>query len=215
MQLHILSDKLWFPPVDEALSDGLLAIGGDLSVERLLLAYRQGIFPWFEDEVPLWWSPDPRFVLFVEKIIISKSMRSVIKKNTFRFEINDNFESVITQCQQVKRRGQQGTWITPEVKSAYINLHKEGYAISAEAYTTDGQLVGGLYGVLLGKIFFGESMFSTKSNASKFAFINLVEILKKQGIRLIDCQVYSAHLESLGAEMISRQTFRHFLEWCV
>lgn len=215
MQLHILSDKLWFPPIDEALNDGLLAIGGDLSEERLLLAYRKGIFPWFEDDVPLWWSPDPRFVLFPEKIIVSKSMHAVIRKNIFRFEMNSDFEAVITHCQQVKRHGQHGTWITPEVKEAYIDLHRKGYAISAETYNINNELVGGLYGILLGKIFFGESMFSTESNASKFAFILLAERLKTQGIQLIDCQVYSVHLESLGAEMIDRRAFQHYLEMYV
>lgn len=215
MQLHILSDKLWFPPIDEALNDGLLAIGGDLSEERLLLAYRQGIFPWFEDDVPLWWSPDPRFVLFPEKIIVSKSMRTLIRKNIFRFEINSDFASVITHCQQVKRRGQHGTWITHAVKEAYIDLHRKGYAMSAEAYNADNELAGGLYGILSGRIFFGESMFSKESNASKFAFISLTEHLQKQGIQLIDCQVYSAHLESLGAEMIGRRDFRRFLEMYV
>lgn len=215
MQLHILSDKLWFPPIDEALNDGLLAIGGDLAEERLLLAYRQGIFPWFEDEVPLWWSPDPRFVLFPCKLKISKSMKAALKKNIFSFEMNKNFEEVITKCQQTKRANQHGTWITEDVKKAYIHLHKKGYAISAEAYNTNNELVGGLYGILLGRIFFGESMFSTESNASKFAFISLVDVLKKEGIQLIDCQVYSAHLESLGAEMIDRGAFRRCLEMYV
>lgn len=210
--MHILSDKLWFPPADEALNDGLLAIGGDLSEERLLLAYRQGIFPWFEDDVPLWWSPDPRFVLFPDKLKISKSMKAVFKKNIFRFGMNENFEAVITGCQQTKRENQHGTWITEDVRKAYIHLHEKGYAISAEACNNKDELVGGLYGILLGKIFFGESMFSTESNASKFAFISLVDILKKQGVQLIDCQVYTAHLESLGAEMIGRRDFRRFLE---
>lgn len=212
MQLHILSDKLWFPPINEALNDGLLAIGGDLSEERLLLAYRQGIFPWFEDDIPLWWSPAPRFVLFPDKLKVSKSMKAVLKKNIFSFSLNKNFEAVITNCQQVKREKQYGTWITESVKKAYIKLHEKGYAICAEAYNNNKELVGGLYGILLGKIFFGESMFSRESNASKFAFIRLVEQLKQQNIQLIDCQVYTAHLESLGAEMIDRGDFQRLLE---
>ncbi|HEY0298691.1 MAG TPA: leucyl/phenylalanyl-tRNA--protein transferase [Arachidicoccus sp.] len=212
MQLHILSEKLWFPPISEALSDGLLAIGGDLSEERLLLAYRQGIFPWFEDDVPLWWSPHPRFVLFPEKLKVSKSMKSIFKKNIFHFSINQNFKDVITNCRQVQRHDQAGTWITEDVKNAYINLHEKGFALSAETYNENGQLVGGLYGVLLGRIFFGESMFSTESNASKFAFINLVNELIQQNIALIDCQVYTQHLESLGAEMIDRKAFQQMLE---
>ncbi|ANI90606.1 leucyl/phenylalanyl-tRNA--protein transferase [Arachidicoccus ginsenosidimutans] len=211
MELHILSGKLWFPPVEEALSDGLLAIGGDLSEERLLLAYRNGIFPWFEDEVPLWWSPNPRFVLLPEKLKVSKSMQSILRKNIFQFTFNKNFEEVITNCQQVKRHDQDGTWITQEVRNAYINLHKKGFAISGEAWKNN-QLVGGLYGVLLGKVFFGESMFSTESNASKFAFIKLVEQLKIKDIQLIDCQVYTQHLESLGAEMIDRREFQRLLK---
>ncbi|MDE1193316.1 MAG: leucyl/phenylalanyl-tRNA--protein transferase [Arachidicoccus sp.] len=212
MQLHILSDKIWFPPVEESLKDGLLAIGGDLSEERILLAYRNGIFPWFEDKVPLWWSPDPRFVLFPDRLKVSKSMQAIIRKDFFHFEKNKDFEAVITACRQITRNNQNGTWITEEVKKAYIDLHKNGYAISAEAYNNHGELVGGLYGILLGKIFFGESMFSKESNASKFAFIHLVKELKQNGIQLIDCQVYTQHLESLGAEMIDRKSFKEYLE---
>ncbi|HTN39106.1 MAG TPA: leucyl/phenylalanyl-tRNA--protein transferase [Arachidicoccus sp.] len=206
MSLNVLTDKLWFPPLETALSDGLLALGGDLSKDRLLLAYRLGIFPWFEGDYPLWWSPDPRFVLFPEHLKISKSMKTLMRKDVFSFSINQAFEKVIKSCQQVNRADQEGTWITESVLSAYTELHKEGYAISAEAWQEE-QLVGGLYGVLLGRVFFGESMFSQASNASKFAFIKLVEKLKEKSIVLIDCQVYTEHLESLGARMIPRREF--------
>lgn len=206
MQLQILDDNLWFPDVAQALPDGLLAIGGDLSCERLILAYRSGIFPWFDDDVPLWWSPDPRFVLFPHELKVSKSMKQVLKKNTFEFKINTAFNEVITNCQQQNRKGQDGTWITEEVKNAYIQLHKQGYAHSAEAWQ-NGQLVGGLYGIKMGKTFFGESMFSYQSNASKFAFIKYVDSLQKEGVQLIDCQVHTNHLESLGAKMIDRGEF--------
>lgn len=192
--------------METALSDGLLALGGDLSKDRLLLAYRLGIFPWFEGDYPLWWSPDPRFVLFPEHLKISKSMKTLMRKDVFSFSINQAFEKVIKSCQQVNRADQEGTWITESVLSAYTELHKEGYAISAEAWQEE-QLVGGLYGVLLGRVFFGESMFSQASNASKFAFIKLVEKLKEKSIVLIDCQVYTEHLESLGARMIPRREF--------
>ena len=210
MPLHVLDDKLWFPPAEDALPDGLLAIGGDLSTERLLLAYSKGIFPWYEDDIPLWWSPDPRFVLFPEELLISKSMKALLKKGAFQFTCNTNFAEVIHNCKNTNRPGQDGTWITDEVEKAYIKLHQLGYAHSAEAWK-DGKLVGGLYGIQLGKVFFGESMFSKESNASKFAFIKLVEKLQKQGIELIDCQVYTEHLESLGARMISLIEFQDFL----
>ena len=207
MSVYLLDEELWFPPVQEAMPDGLLAVGGDLSVDRLLLAYKSGIFPWYnEEDPPLWWSPDPRFVLFPEDLKVSKSMRQVIKKNEFEFRVNTAFNEVITNCSQVYRKGQPGTWITNEIIDAYIQLNELGYAFSAEAWQS-GSLVGGLYGVLLGKIFFGESMFSKVSNASKFAFIKWVELLKVNGIMLIDCQVHTAHLESLGARMIERERF--------
>ncbi|MGF7231907.1 leucyl/phenylalanyl-tRNA--protein transferase [Arachidicoccus sp.] len=211
MPLHILSKKLWFPPVEEALSDGLLAMGGDLSQQRLLLAYRNGIFPWYEEDIPLWWAPNPRFVLFPQKLKVSKSMRSLIKKDAFRFTYNQNFQEVIQHCQKVNRPDQDGTWITDDVKNAYIHLHKNGYAFSGEAWQK-GELVGGLYGVKIGKVFFGESMFSKVSNASKFAFIRMVQQLIEQDISLIDCQVYTVHLESLGAEMIDRKEFQLILK---
>jgi len=204
--LYLLDDALWFPPVEEALSDGMLAVGGDLSTERLLLAYQKGIFPWFEGDIPMWWSPDPRFVLFPDKLKVSKSMKQVIRQNKFEYRFNTAFESVIHACKTTLRADQDGTWITDEVEKAFIELHKLGYGIAAETWC-DGVLVGGLYGIKLKDIFFGESMFSTSSNASKFAFIHLVHDLKAEGCRLIDCQVYTPHLESLGAEMIDRNQF--------
>lgn len=211
MPLHILDENLWFPPVEDALEDGLLAIGGDLTTDRLLLAYQNGIFPWYEDSLPLWWCPDPRFVLFPEKLVVSHSMRNIFNKGKFSFTVNSAFEQVLANCKSIRRAGQDGTWITPEVEKAYNKMHDMGYAVSAETWD-NGVLVGGLYGIRLGKIFFGESMFAHVSNASKFAFISFVELLKKEGIELIDCQVYTQHLESLGAEMISRQAFKYYLK---
>jgi leucyl/phenylalanyl-tRNA--protein transferase len=216
MPIFSLDKSILFPPVELAEPDGLLAIGGDLSTERLLVAYRSGIFPWYEGDHILWWCPDPRFVLFPKEIVVSKSMQSVIKKKVFTFTVNQAFEEVITNCKKIQRRGQEGTWITDEVKRAYINLFKEGYAQSAEAWL-DGKLVGGLYGVRLGNIFCGESMFAKVSNASKFAFIRFVEQLKAEGVQIIDCQVYTEHLESLGARMIPRKQFirmlnQHFVQ---
>ncbi|QES88226.1 leucyl/phenylalanyl-tRNA--protein transferase [Rhizosphaericola mali] len=210
MPLHILNENLWFPPIEDALEDGLLAMGGDLSTQRLLLAYKSGIFPWYEENVPLWWSPSPRFVLFPEKLKISHSMKQLLHKDYFQFKQNQNFKGVIDNCKSIERRGQDGTWITPEMKAAYVNLHEKGYAISGETYLNN-ELVGGLYGIKLGNIFFGESMFAKESNASKYAFINMVQWLQSEGVQLIDCQVYTPHLESLGAEMISRQLFKYYL----
>jgi leucyl/phenylalanyl-tRNA--protein transferase len=206
MPLFILNNELLFPPVNEAEPDGLLAVGGDLSQDRLLLAYRQGIFPWYEGQHILWWCPDPRFVLFPQELKESKSMRQLIHRAVFDFRVNSDFRQVIGKCKTIARPGQEGTWITDEVKAAYTQLHTAGYAHSAEAWQ-NGELVGGLYGVRLGKIFFGESMFSTVSNASKFAFIRFVQQLRGEGVELIDCQVYTEHLESLGARMITRGKF--------
>jgi leucyl/phenylalanyl-tRNA--protein transferase len=210
MPLHILDDKLWFPPLEDALPDGLLSMGGDLSADRLLLAYRNGIFPWYDGNTPLWWSPNPRFILLPDELRVSKSMSSIIKRNHFNFTTNTAFEQVIAHCKNAERRGQDGTWINNEVEESYTHLHKMGFAHSAEAWH-DGKLVGGLYGIRLGKVFFGESMFSKESNASKFAFIKYVEQLKKEDVQLIDCQVYTEHLESLGAKMIMREQFMQLL----
>src|SRR6202012_5786854 len=211
MSLFILNNELIFPPVNLAEPDGLLAVGGDLRTERLLLAYRQGIFPWYEGQHILWWCPDPRFVLFPPELRESKSMKQLLKRDAFEFRVDTNFTGVITNCKTIARRGQESTWITDEVKAAYTRLHLARYAHSAEAWQ-DGQLVGGLYGIRLGNIFFGESMFSKKSNASKFAFIKYVQYLQTQNIALIDCQVYTEHLESLGARMIERRNFSSILK---
>ncbi len=209
--MFLLNEKIEFPSVDLADKDGLLAIGGDLSTERLLEAYRHGIFPWYNDDEPIcWWSPDPRFVLFPEKLKISKSMQQVFRKQQFYFTVNEAFPEVISRCKEVNRKNQEGTWITTDVKEAYIRLHELGIAHSAEAWL-NGKLVGGLYGIRIGKIFFGESMFSLVSNASKFAFISYIQQLKNQSVSLIDCQIYSEHLESMGAEMIARSDFSKLL----
>jgi leucyl/phenylalanyl-tRNA--protein transferase len=214
MSLFALDDTLWFPPAAEALQDGLLAVGGDLTTDRLLLAYSKGIFPWYDGEVPLWWCPNPRFVLFPEELKVSKSMQAIIRKKTFQFTINNCFPEVIKQCKETKRKDQDGTWIKDEVAAAYTQLHEKGFAHSAETWK-EGKLVGGLYGVRLGKIFFGESMFSLESNASKFAFISYVEQLKKEGVVLIDCQIHTEHLESLGAKFIMREQFLQLLEYYI
>ena len=211
MSLFILNNELLFPPVELSEPDGLLAVGGDLSTERLLLAYRLGIFPWYEGQHILWWCPDPRFVLFPGELRESKSMKQLYKRNAFEFRTDTAFTQVISNCKTIARRGQESTWITEEVKAAYTRLHVAGYAHSAETYL-EGQLVGGLYGVRLGKVFFGESMFSKSSNASKYAFIRYVQQLRAEGVELIDCQVYTEHLESLGAKMIARLDFLSLLE---
>ena len=209
--MTLLNDDLIFPPVETATEEGILAIGGDLRIERLLLAYHNGIFPWYSEGEPIiWWSPDPRFVLFPEKLKVTKSMQSVLNNGIFRFTINRAFASVLQNCKTITRKEQEGTWITPAVQQAYTELHQLGYAHSAEAWV-NGELVGGLYGIRLGNIFFGESMFSKISNASKFAFINYVRQLQKEKVKLIDCQVHTAHLESLGAGMIDRKKFMALL----
>ena len=208
-----LSNELWFPNVNEAGQDGLLAVGGDLSIERLLLAYRSGIFPWFNDGDPiLWWSPDPRMVLFPDKLKVSKSLRRLIKQNKFEISCNKAFAKVIKHCALMKREGQAGTWITDEMLEAYQRLHDLGHAHSVEVWE-NGVLAGGLYGINLPnqKVFCGESMFSEVSNASKVALYYLVEDLRSKGYQIIDCQVYNPHLESLGAEEISRDQFLHYL----
>jgi leucyl/phenylalanyl-tRNA--protein transferase len=208
---YILDENLYFPPVSQANKEGFLAFGGDLSPERLMLAYRSGIFPWYnEDEPIIWWSPDPRCVLFTKHLHISKSMHQVIKKGNFRFSINEAFAQVIKSCQQTKRKDDNGTWLNNEMIEAYNKLHQQGFAYSAECWLDD-ELVGGLYGIQLENVFCGESMFSLKSNASKFAFIHFVNYLKQKGIELVDCQISNPHLESLGAEMITRNQFLSYL----
>ena len=209
--MFLLTKELFFPPLTMADDDGLLAVGGDLGTQRLLLAYHSGIFPWYNEDEPIcWWSPDPRFVLYPNEIKVSSSMKTVLQNGTFRFTINRAFTKVIQNCKTISRTGQDGTWISPAMQKAYTNLHELGYAHSAETWL-DGKLVGGVYGIRLGKIFFGESMFSLKPNASKFAFINYVKQLQKENVALIDCQLHTNHLESLGARMIPREIFAEML----
>jgi leucyl/phenylalanyl-tRNA--protein transferase len=205
-----LTQHLKFPPVHLAEPDGLLATGGDLSMARLVLAYRSGIFPWYSKPPVLWWSPDPRFVLFPEELRVSASMKQILKKQVFRITMNQNFEAVIGHCRYTYRHGQDGTWITDPMQEAYTQLHREGYAMSVECWLED-KLVGGLYGVRMGNVFFGESMFSHVSNASKAAFITFVQSEQAKGLALIDCQVYTDHLASLGARFISRASFMDLL----
>jgi len=211
MPLFALDNELIFPPVELAEPDGLLAMGGDLSVERLLLAYRNGIFPWYDGDTILWWSTDPRFILLPAALKISKSIKPLLNRNEFEFTSNKAFKEVIHHCKRTHRPGQDGTWITDEVEKAYNKLHQLGYAHSAEVWK-DGELVGGLYGIRLGKVFFGESMFSKVSNASRFAFIRYVQLLKEESVELIDCQVHTNYLESLGAKMIDRKDFCKMLK---
>lgn len=207
--MQYLTEKIEFPNINEAHADGLLAVGGDLSVERLLLAYKSGIFPWFSDNEPiLWWSPNPRFVMFPKNLKVSKSMKQVLRINDYIVTVNKAFKAVITECSKAKREGQAGTWITQSMINAYVKLHELGYAKSVEVWSNNN-LVGGLYGVDVGNnIFCGESMFAKKSNASKVAFITFIQ---NTNYKLIDCQVYTNHLESLGAEEISRDVFLEYL----
>jgi leucyl/phenylalanyl-tRNA---protein transferase len=209
--MHQLSSEHIFPSASTANNDGVVAIGGDLNPKRILQAYKQGIFPWFEsDDYLVWWSPDPRMVLFPEKLKISKSTKKILKDDCFKVTFNQSFDEVVDCCAKVKRFGQNGTWITDGLKKAYNLLHKEGHAFSVEVWK-DFELVGGLYGIDLGDIFCGESMFSKENNASKIGFIHLIKELNKNGYKLIDCQVPSAHLKSLGAEEISRKEFLNYL----
>lgn len=211
--MYLISNNLYFPPVSEATSEGILAVGGDLSPERLLLAYKSGIFPWFNPEEPiLWWAPNSRMVLFFEDLIVSKSMRSILNRNIFKVTFNQDFKAVISNCRSVKREGQSGTWITDDMIEAYCKLHELGIAKSVEVWQNE-DLVGGLYGIDLGNVFCGESMFSKVSNASKVAFISLVKKLIMENYKLLDCQVYNEHLESLGCNEIDREDFMKILNW--
>ena len=206
----LLTDKIEFPNVSFASPEGLLAYGGDLSTERLLLAYKSGIFPWYEIDQPiLWWSPDPRFVLFPSELKVSKSMKKMLRDDVFRITYNQDFKSVIKECSKIKRKGQEGTWITSQMADAYTKLHEQGYVKSIEVWEEDN-LVGGLYGVDLNNgVFCGESMFSKVSNASKFGFIKFIQ---ESNYKLVDCQVYTSHLESLGAKNIAREAFMSYIK---
>ncbi|APG60995.1 leucyl/phenylalanyl-tRNA--protein transferase [Christiangramia salexigens] len=212
--MFFIGPKDKFPPVEYSDQEGLLAVSSELSPSRLRDAYYQGIFPWYNEGQPvLWWSPDPRMVLFPEELKISKSMRPYLNQEKFRVSFNENFEEVINNCGEINRKDQEGTWITDEIRENYLQLHLEGLAQSVEVW--DGELlVGGLYGIYLRdkKMFCGESMFARKSNASKYGFIRLVQKLKKEGVELIDCQVYTQHLSSLGAREIPRKEFLEYLK---
>ncbi len=203
--------KAFFPPPNMADESGLLAIGGKLEAHWLLEAYSSGIFPWFNEEDPImWWSPDPRSVIVPGNLKIRKSMRTYFNSGKFELRIDYDFNGVINNCQKISRKGQNGTWITSDMKKAYKNLHKLGYAHSFETWK-DNQLVGGLYGVSLGKIFFGESMFSLISNASKFALLSLSMILKENGFKLLDCQIPNSHLNNMGCRELSRDDYLEIL----
>ncbi len=208
-----LGPDMYFEFPEPADSEGIVAAGGNLSPGMLISAYKQGIFPWFNEKDPLlWWSPDPRFVLFPEKLHVSRSMKKLIKKNRFEVSFNSDFDSVISGCRYIEREGQAGTWITEEMEKAYKKLFKLGYILSAEVREPgSSEVAAGLYGVRIGNCYFGESMFSRKANGSKYGFIALTEKLLNEGVVLIDCQVYTSHLESLGAEMISRKEFIEIL----
>lgn len=210
--IWLSDDELGFPSHDSANEYGILAIGGDLSPKRLILAYQNGIFPWFNEEDPIiWWSPDPRFVLYPENLKISKSMRQILRRKVFTITYDTDFESVLRNCQNIERRGQDGTWITEEMFEAYLTLHEIGLAHSVEVWQNE-ELVGGLYGISLGKCFFGESMFAKVSNASKAGFITFVQNLASLGFDLIDCQTETKHLKSLGADFIRRSDFLEYLQ---
>jgi leucyl/phenylalanyl-tRNA--protein transferase len=211
MPVNFLTEEIVFPHPEEALEDGLLAVGGDLSTERLLLAYRSGIFPWYSEGNPiLWWSPDPRMVLFPEELVVSQSLRQKINNKAYEIRFDNDFHTVIHHCAAVERKDQAGTWITAEMVNAYEELHKKGYAHSVETYWK-GELVGGLYGVSLGKVFFGESMFHIKADASKIALYHLVERLISWEFEIIDVQQETDHLRRLGAKPIPRTEFLEML----
>jgi leucyl/phenylalanyl-tRNA--protein transferase len=210
MPIFRLVDEIIFPPVHLTSEGGILAIGGDLSPGRLLEAYRQGIFPWYSEGDPIvWWSPDPRFVLFLDELRVSRSMKKVLRHNVFRITYDHSFKEVVEYCRKARRK-KKGTWITHEMLEAYSILHTLGFAHSAEAWHGD-KLVGGIYGVSIGRCYFGESMFSLMSNASKVALIHLVHKLKELKFEFLDCQVHTDHLESLGARYVSRDDFLNLL----
>ncbi len=211
MPVYRIPEEHIFPPPDHAEADGLLAVGGDLSEDRLLLAYTAGIFPWYSEGSPiLWWSPDPRLVLIPDELKVSRSLRQKLKKDVFTITVDTAFESVITHCATVQRRENNGTWITDDILSAYTKLHKSGYAHSIEAWH-GRELAGGLYGISLGTAFFGESMFAIRSDASKVSFVRLVQQLQSWQFTLVDCQITTAHLVRFGAKEITRSDFLHQL----
>ena len=212
MPIFKLTDKASFPPPHLAEGDGLLAVGGDLSEKRLLRAYYMGIFPWYSDPDPiLWWSPDPRLVLFPSELKVSRRLRRTIRRGTFRTTMDTAYEQVIKYCAEIPRKHEKGTWITADMVAAYSRLHTAGFAHSVETWSA-GRLVGGLYGVAIGRCFFGESMFRVQSNASKVALVALVEYLLKRKFGLIDCQVTTSHLKNFGAREIPRRDFLNRLE---
>ncbi|WP_329805882.1 leucyl/phenylalanyl-tRNA--protein transferase [Flavobacterium facile] len=210
--MYFLTPELYFPPASETSPEGIIAVGGDLSPERLLLAYQNGIFPWYNNDEPkLWWCPEERMVLFFENLRITKSMRNVLNRNEFQITFNTAFRDVISNCQQSPRKDQDGTWISDEIIEAYCKLHELGHAKSIEVWQNK-ELVGGLYGIDLGDVFCGESMFSKVPNASKVAFIHLAKQLEIANYKLLDCQVYNDHLNSLGCIEIDRDEFLAILK---
>ncbi|SDB01748.1 leucyl/phenylalanyl-tRNA--protein transferase [Desulfonatronum thiosulfatophilum] len=212
MPVYALNHRIVFPPVENAEPDGLLAVGGDLTPERLFHAYSLGIFPWYAPGSPiLWWSPDPRLVLFPEELHISSSLRKFLRRNAFQVSFDKAFKYVITRCATVPRPNGPGTWLVPEMRCAYIKLHEVGVAHSVEVWE-GGELVGGIYGVALGRIFFGESMFHTRANASKVALIHLVQRLRRWDFQVLDCQQTTQHMLRFGAREIPRTQFMTILE---
>ena len=211
-QLNV--DDISFPPVQLANNVGFLAFGGDLSLPRLIKAYQSGIFPWYSEGYEiLWWSPDPRMVLFPDEFKISKSMRSFIRKTNYKITVNKDFEAVIENCATADRRDSEGAWLHHEMREAYIRLHKAGRAFSVEVWNEQNELVGGLYVVVANnKVWSGESMFHKESNTSKLAFFHLVKMAQENGVKIIDCQQYTDHLASLGAREIPRDDFMKFFE---
>ncbi len=212
MPVYQLTDTFDFPDPEGA-EEGIVAVGGDLSVQRLISAYLNGIFPWYNDDEPIiWWSPDPRCVLFPQEIKISKSMRQLFKKQLYRVTFDRDFKSVIQQCADVRYKDREATWINNDIIGSYTELHEMGLAHSVEVWNDQNELVGGLYGIAMGKCFFGESMFYTAPNASKYGFIALIQNLLQRKFELVDCQVYNPHLESLGATVIPRTIFLSLLD---
>ncbi|MFW2490530.1 leucyl/phenylalanyl-tRNA--protein transferase [Clostridium chromiireducens] len=211
MPVFKLTKDIIFPPTELSEEDGLLAVGGDLSLDRLLLAYCNGIFPWYNEGEPiLWWCPKPRFIIIPDEVKISKSMKKVIKKNELKVTFNRDFEGVISNCKNTRESNNEETWISNDMKNAYINLFNHGYGMSVETYI-DEELVGGLYGVKIGKCFFGESMFTKTSNASKIALIKLAERLRDENFIFIDCQMHTDHLESMGGKYVDWDTYTYLL----